>query len=240
MPQAGADLPARLYNWSLPDVPNNVTSRFPLAGGCKHKKAKVNNSMAYPSLRARLAGVLRRMAAPLLVSATLVSCGGENFADPQKFYGDLVTAVREKNGGYMYDVLDSARRSEIDTLIGLQMQSLDKLPPEERPQWEALKGKEKRDIYSKMIVEDQSVASMFGGEYKITKIDTLVVLTVEHQGQQPNLMYLRPSNGEYRITFPPRVPDAPFRGAEPPPGAPGNHGGDAPSSGGPDSGAQLK
>jgi hypothetical protein len=186
-------------------------------------------------------GLLRRLPMLLLATMALASCGGEKFADPEKFYGDLVGAVKRSDGGYMYDMLDSSRRSEIDTLIGLHMANLDKLPPEERPRWDSLRGKPKREIYAQMIASDQGVAEMFGGSYKVLKVDTLVVLTVQHDGQQPNLMYLRPRDGGYNITFPPRTPEPPRQGAQPqqPMQAPGNGGGDT-SSAGPDTGVQLK
>jgi len=185
----------------------------------------------------RFAGLARAVATLIPAALLFVACGGEEPGDPEKFYDDLVTAVRQKDGVYMYDVLDSARRAEIDTLIGRQMESLDMLPAEERARWDALKGKEKRDIYATMIVNDEGVAQMFGGDYKILKVDTLVVLTVQHEGQQPNLMYLRPRKGGYSISFAPRVPDLPYRGMQPPPVQ--QNGGDSAAAGA-DSGAQLE
>jgi hypothetical protein len=106
----------------------------------------------------------------------------------------------------MYDMLDSARRAELDTLIGIHMANLDSLPPTERARWDSLKGKSKRDIYAKIIEGDQGVKELFKGGYKILKVDTLVVLTVQPEGQDANLMYLRPSNGSFEVTYPPEQP----------------------------------
>ncbi len=144
----------------------------------------------------------------LLGPFLLVSCGGDQIGDAGEFYGKLSEEIRKSNGGYMYDMLDSARQADLDTLIGMHMASLDSLPPDERVKWDSLKGKSKRDIYAKIIEGDQGVKDLFQGGYKILKVDTLVVLTVQPEGQEPNLMYLRPSKGSFKVTFPPAPPAA--------------------------------
>ncbi|HVZ40275.1 MAG TPA: hypothetical protein VHI13_13430 [Candidatus Kapabacteria bacterium] len=177
-------------------------------------------------LHGRLRPSGHAIAALLLIAAGVLvsSCGGGADADPRDFYRELVEAARKHDGGFLYDVLDSARRAEVDTLIGMQMAHLDQLPPTERARWEALKGKSHRDIYSKILATDQGVAAMFAGDYKVLKVDTLIVVTVQHSGQPANVMYLRPRDGKYLVAKPPRPPGGP-QGQRPdqPPGqrAPG-------------------
>jgi hypothetical protein len=38
------------------------------------------------------------------------------------------------------------------------------------------------------------------------KVDTVVVLTVQHKGQPADLMYMRWEDGKYRVTAPPSAP----------------------------------
>lgn len=182
--------------------------------------------------------------APVLLLAPFlaVSCGGDRIGDAEEFYAKLADEIRKSNGGYMYDMLDSARRADLDTLIGMHMASLDSLPLQERVRWDSLKGKSKRDIYAKIIEGDQAVKDLFQGTYKILDVDTLVVLTVQPEGEQPNLMYLRPSNGSFKVTFPPKPPDvgsAPVQRPAPQqaPMPPGNGGGGSPQG---DTNPQLR
>jgi hypothetical protein len=169
----------------------------------------------------------------LLCGATiLASCGGEKFGDPNEFYDKLVKAANTKDGGYMYDILDSARRVEIDTLISMQMANLDKLPDSERPMWDSLKGKSKRDIYGRIIANDQGITEVFKGSYKVLKVDTLVVLTVQHEGQQPNILYLRPHGDKYMVAFPPRPPAQAMPEGHPPVDVPQQGGQPSPAPGG--------
>ncbi len=176
----------------------------------------------------------------LPIALLLSACGGDGIGDAEQFYADLAQAIRSKDGGYMYDHLDSARRADIDTLIGIQMKNLDSLPLDERLRWDSLKGKGKREIYAKILEGDKGVDDLFRGEYKIVKVDTLVILTVQARDGESNLMYLRPSDGSFKITFPPRSPvppvqaPPPMRAPVPPPGggapsqapnAPGSGGG---------------
>ncbi|MBS1913921.1 MAG: hypothetical protein JST22_18175 [Bacteroidetes bacterium] len=167
-------------------------------------------------LHGRLRPSGHAIAALLLIAAGVLvsSCGGGAESDPRDFYRELVEAARKHDGGFLYDVLDSARRAEVDTLIGMQMAHLDQLPPAERTRWEALKGKSHRDIYSKILATDQGVAAMFAGDYKVLKVDTLIVVTVQHSGQPANVMYLRPRGDKYQVAKPPRPPGGPPGGPQ--------------------------
>ena len=159
----------------------------------------------------------------IFLALLLAACGdgvGGSQQDPRDFYKELVTAAKEKNGSYMYDVLDSSRRAEIDTLIGMQMANLEAVPEAERPMWDSLKGKSKQEIYGKVLASDPSVAALFEGDYTITKVDTMVVITVQHAGQDPNILYLRPHKGKYLVSRPPRLPMPPLPAGHPPMGDP--------------------
>ncbi len=147
---------------------------------------------------------------------SLAACA-DTAGDPRDFYKRLVEAARTHDGGFMYDVLDSSRRAEVDTLMGLQMANLDKLPPSERPRWDSLKGKPKREIYARILGSDEGVAALFKGEYVIKRVDTLIVLTVQHSGQPENIMYLRPNGAGYVVSQAPRRPEP--QPQEPPPSA---------------------
>jgi hypothetical protein len=161
----------------------------------------------------------------LLSGALLASCGGSN-QSPEEFYAELVKAAREKNGGYMYDVLDSAQQASIDTMIGMQMANLDSLPASERGRWDSLQGQSKRDIYAKVLMSDRGLADIFNTEYKVLKVDTLVVVQVQHTGQSPNTIYFRPTGSTYEIATPPRLPEMPAEHPpmQAPPGQPGSGG----------------
>jgi hypothetical protein len=149
----------------------------------------------------------------------LDSCGGKG-QGPEDFYADLVKNARAANGGYMYDVLDSAQRASIDTMIGMQMANLDKIPPSERARWDSLKGQSKRDIYGKILTSDKGLSDIFKADYKIVKIDTLVLVQVQHTGQEPNTIYLHPKGGSYEIATPPRPPSDGMPAEHPPVEAP--------------------
>lgn len=167
----------------------------------------------------------------LLPLLPLAGCGQEQQQDPQAFYRSLVEAARKQDGAFMYDVLDSSRRSEVDTLIGMQMANLSQIPPEERGRWEALKGKPKREVYSKILAADQGIAALFTGEYNVLRADTLVALTVQHEGQPANVIYLRPRNGSYVVAKPPRPPGAPMNAPAQAPPAQGSQGRTMPPGG---------
>jgi hypothetical protein len=143
-----------------------------------------------------------------LSSALLLASCGAKQQSPEDFYAELVKAARAKNGPYMYDILDSAQRASIDTMIGMQMSNLDKLAPEERAHWDSLKGKSKREIYGKVITSDKGLSDIFSTDYKVLKVDTLIVVQIQHTGQEPNTIYLRPKKGTFEVATPPRPPEA--------------------------------
>lgn len=137
-------------------------------------------------------------------------CGesGGKWDDPREVYGKIAKAAAGKDGGFIYDMLDSSRRAQIDTFIGMQMGNIDSLSAEERPMWEALKGLGKREIYSKILESDPAVSDLFGGDSKVVKLDTFMIVTVEHNSGQHDLLYLRWERGRYVISA---APDAGLR-----------------------------
>ncbi len=140
----------------------------------------------------------------LTALAGVAGCDVGGWEDPTQVHDRIVQAVRTRDGGTIYDLLDSARRAQVDTFIGAQLASLEKLPPEERPVWEALKGASKREIYAKVLASDPAVDDIFGEGAKVVRIDTIVYVTVEHGGRR-DLLYLRPQGRKLQIT---NSPDA--------------------------------
>ncbi len=130
--------------------------------------------------------------------------------DPREVYAKIAKAAAGKDGGFIYDMLDSARRAQIDTFIGLQMANIDSLSAEERPMWEALKGLSKREIYTKILESDPAVSDLFGGDSKVVKLDTFMIVTVEHNSGQHDLLYLRWEKGKYVISAAPEAPTRPL------------------------------
>lgn len=185
-------------------IPSPSDLFFPKMMHGRAEKGEGENTSAEP-MQTRFFDIVRYPGLLALIAGGLVlaSCGG-GLQDPHEFYGQLVEAARKHDGGFMYDVLDSARKAEVDTLIGMQLANVDKLPPFERPRWDSLKGKSKREIYSRILGTDEGVAALFRGDYKITRVDTFVVVTVQHSGQPQNVMYLRPRDGKYVVSQAPR------------------------------------
>jgi len=140
----------------------------------------------------------------VVATFAVAGCSGKGWEDPNEVYGRIVEAVKGRDGGVIYDLLDSARKAQVDTFIGAQLANLDKLPAEERPMWEALKGEPKRSIYAKVMASDPTVGEIFGGGATVMRIDTMIYLTVDH-GSRRDLLYLRPVDGRLRITNSPDV-----------------------------------
>jgi hypothetical protein len=52
----------------------------------------------------------------------------------------------------------------------------------------------------------EMMTSSFKGDYEVLGVDSVVVLTVKHQGQNANLMYMRWEDGKWRVTAAPTPP----------------------------------
>ncbi len=132
------------------------------------------------------------------------SGSGAQWENPEEKFKAIVKAVQEKNGGAIYDMLDSARRAQVDTLIGAQLANIDSLPEGERGPWRSLVGKSKREVYAHSMASDPMVGKVFDKGAKVVKVDTVVFVTVEHGGLY-DLLYLRPQEGKLLITNSPEV-----------------------------------
>lgn len=141
----------------------------------------------------------------LLVGLVLAAgCQSRGWEDPEQTFAAIVKAVQAKQGGMIYDLLDSARRAQVDAIIEAQMAHIDSLPQEERRAWSQLKGKSKREIYEKSMSSDPTVGKVFAAGARVVRVDTVICVTVEHGGQH-DLLYLRPEGGVLRITNSPDV-----------------------------------
>ncbi len=154
--------------------------------------------------------------AALLAGAFLVSCG-EKGPDAKEAYAGLVSAAQKGDGGKMYDYLDSGFRSQVDQMMDLQMRNKDRMPPEERAKIEQMNGLKGREAFSKMVtLNKEAMTSRFQGDYKILKADTIVVLTVQHQNQPADIMFMRNEGGTWRVTAPPSPPQPQMPPQHPP------------------------
>jgi hypothetical protein len=172
--------------------------------------------------------------AAILCGALLVSCG-EQRPDPKEAYAGLVKAAQKGDGGQMYDYLDSNFRTQVDQMIEMQKQGMDRMPPEERAKWVQMNGLKGRDAFAKMVsLNTEMMTSRFKGDYKILKVDTVVVLTVQHANQPADIMFMRYEKGGYKVTAPPSAPQPPTPQMHPPVTNP--HGDMAPQGGAPNAG----
>lgn len=154
--------------------------------------------------------LMTRLSGLVLLAMIIAACGedrsgeGARWENPEEKFNAIVKAVQAKDGGAIYDMLDSARRAQVDTLIGAQMANIDSLPEGEQGPWRSLIGKSKRDVYAHSMASDPMVGKVFDKGAKVVRIDTVVFVTLEHGGQY-DLLYLRPSNGRLFITNSPEV-----------------------------------
>lgn len=150
----------------------------------------------------------------LLCLATLVAACDKGRPDPKETYAELVKAANKEDGSTMYDLLDSSMRASFDRRIEQQAAMVDQLTPEQRTTMapdqlktlEAVKGLKGKQAFLKIMSLNKGMTEGFKGEYKVTKVDTLVVLTVQHGEQPANLYYLRWEDGRYRISEQPQAP----------------------------------
>jgi hypothetical protein len=118
---------------------------------------------------------------------------------------------------------------------------IDQMSGDQKALWENIKGLKGRAAYAKLIeLNKDTVTANLSQDYQVLKVDTLVVMTVQHANQAPNVVYMRWENGGYHMTEAPRVPiemssDPSSAGA--PSGAVPPAGGSAPGGGSPGGGA---
>ena len=151
----------------------------------------------------------------LICGAFLGACGGAQ-GDPKKSYAELVDAAHKGDGAFMYEALDKNYKAEVDTMMAHQAAMSSQMPADEKAKWEQLKGLKGQEAFAKMVtLNGDMMTSRFKGDYTVLKIDTVVVLTVQHKDQQPDLLYMRLEDGKYRITAPPSAPSPASQGQMP-------------------------
>jgi hypothetical protein len=103
-------------------------------------------------------------------------------------------------------------------------EQMPRMGPEQLALWQNVQGLKGREAYAKLIaLNPDTVTAGLSKEYQVLKVDTVVVMTVQHTDKAPNIVYMRWENGGYHITEAPRVPielsaDQPPQGG----GAPGS------------------
>ena len=55
---------------------------------------------------------------------------------------------------------------------------------------------------------NREMTNSFKGDYEVLAVDSVVVLTVKHEGQNANLMYMRMEGGKWRVTAAPAPPQS--------------------------------
>ena len=176
-----------------------------------------------------------------LAAALLAACGAEHRPDPATFYKTWVESVRSGDGGKVYDALDTTLRRNLDMDIERMKGQIPQMAGDQKALWENIQGLKGRAAYAKLIeLNRDTVTANLSPEYQVLKVDTLVVMTVQHANQAPNIVYMRWENGGYHITETPRVPIELSADHPPVGGAPGGMappGGSMPQGSAPQGGA---
>jgi len=134
-------------------------------------------------------------------------CGEAKRPDPDEFYKVWVEGVRAGDGRKIYDALDTTLRRNLDMDIERMKGQIPQMDPEQQALWQNMQGLKGKDAYAKLLeLNKDTVGSQLSADYRILKVDTVVVMTVQHADRAPNLVYMRWENGGYRITEAPRVP----------------------------------
>jgi hypothetical protein len=155
----------------------------------------------------RPGGWLPAMAACIMAAALLSACGAEPRPDPAAFYKTWVGSVRSGDGGKVYDALDTTLRRNLDQDIERMKGQIPQMSGEQKALWENIQGLKGRAAYAKLIeLNRDTVTANLSNDFQVLKVDTLVVMTVQHANQAPNIVYMRWENGGYHITEAPQVP----------------------------------
>jgi hypothetical protein len=146
----------------------------------------------------------------------LTACGSSG-DDPKKAYADLVRSAQAGDGAYMYEALDQKYQEQVDSMIAMQTSHTETMSPEEKANWESMKGLKGKEAFAKMVsMNREMMTSSFKGDYEVLAVDSVVVLTVKHEGQSPNLMYMRMEGGKWRVTAAPAPPQPEMPQGHPP------------------------
>jgi hypothetical protein len=152
-------------------------------------------------------GLLPAIVASLAAAALLAACGAERRPDPNAFYKTWVESVRSGDGGKVYDAFDTTLRRNLDMDIERMKGQIDQMSGDQKALWENIKGLKGRAAYAKLIeLNRDTVTANLSPDYQVLKVDTLVVMTVQHANQAPNIVYMRWENGAYHMTEAPHVP----------------------------------
>jgi hypothetical protein len=95
-------------------------------------------------------------------------------------------------------------------MMEMQSQFREQMPAEERAKWDKMNGLKGKAAFAKLVeMNKEEMTKRFKGDFKVLKVDTLVVMTVQHEGQTPDIMLMKWENGGYRMTQMPSPPTPP-------------------------------
>jgi hypothetical protein len=147
----------------------------------------------------------------------IVTACGSSGDDPKKAYADLVRSAQAGDGAYMYEALDHKYQVQVDSMIAMQTANAASMSAEEQAKWDSMKGLKGKEAFAKMVAMNREMmTSSFKGDYEVLAVDSVVVLTVKHEGQSPNLMYMRMEGGKWRVTAAPTPPQPEMPQGHPP------------------------
>lgn len=129
---------------------------------------------------------------------------------PAEAYAQLVAAVKTKDYGAMYDLMDSANRNYTNMWFDLNLQQLDVMDSAERAGWEQFKNiSDPRTRFQRLVEVTPLMRERFIGGYKIVETDTVVAVVTQHSGHPRQITYFRYEDGGYKYTAPPESKTAP-------------------------------
>lgn len=168
--------------------------------------------------------------AALLLTVGVGACGEENGAGgdpaaeseqsgqstsvgaetPEEAYNILVNAVKQKDYGRMYDLMDSSNRHYTNMWFDLNLSQMDKMDSAERAAWSQFGSiKDPRKRFQRLVEVSPMMRERFVGGYKVVNVDTVVAVVTQHAGHNRQITYFRLEDGEYKYTAPPESKVAP-------------------------------
>ncbi len=171
---------------------------------------------------------LRSIILLALTSVALIACSAEESSDsnaadagqettaavkaqtPAEAYAQLVAAVKTKDYGAMYDLMDSANRNYTNMWFDLNLRQLDVMDSAERAGWEQFKNiSDPRTRFQRLVEVTPLMRERFIGGYKVLEADTVVAVVTQHSGHPRQITYFRYEDGGYKYTAPPESKMAP-------------------------------
>lgn len=179
------------------------------------------------------------VASALVALGSISACSDSTTEDPSVVYDSLVKAAARKDFGVLYDRLDEKMRSNVNTLISLSYRTRDSMPEPERSFWDSVGRMDPRDAFIAIMHSDPQMTASLTGDYKVISADTMVVLTIQRSGLQPELRYFQVEGGQLHVSDPPAppMPTGALPQGHPPTGSAGPQApGDAANEGSPGTG----